>query len=351
VTGGTWLSGWLTVVMLAAMPAGTSYELKSYGFGTGGTANSTSSNYAINGIAGDTAGNANSTNYGIKAGETQTKEANVPTVALANNANWYNKLLLTVDPQSNPSDAKFAVAISTDNFATTQYVKSDFTIGSTLTFSDYQTYAAWGSGSGQYIRGLLAGTVYSVKAKAYAGKFTEGPYGPIATAATVNPQLSFDIDVAATDTTTSPPYQISLGNLLPGSVIDSSQRVWVSLETNGESGAKVYVSGQNAGLRSTASAYTISALTGDLGAAQEGFGVQGVSATQSGGGPLSLVSPYDGSSQSVGVADALIRDIFTTAAPVTAGRGSFLLKAKSQAVTPASADYTEILTAIASASF
>ncbi len=342
----------LWLPLLAALPASNNYQLNSYGFGTGGTANSTSSNYAINGIAGDVSGKANSASYGVAAGETVTKQANVPTVSIVNSASWYNKLLVTIGPENNPSDATFAIAISTDNFASdTRYVQSDFTIGATLGTEDYLTYAGWGSGSGQYVRGLLRSTVYSVKAKAYRGKFTESPYGPVASVATVDPQIAFDIDVSATDTSTSPPYQIDLGNLLPGSIVDSAQKVWVSLDTNGESGGKVYLSGQNTGLLSAAAAYTISSLTGDLSAAQEGFGVQGSSATQSSGGPFSLVSPYDGASQVVGIADALIRDIFSTTAPVSGGRGSFLLKAKSKTITPASADYAEVLTAIASASF
>jgi hypothetical protein len=346
-----WITALLTGVMVAAMPATGTYQLNSYGFGTGGTAGSGTSNYSVNGIAGDTSGTSSTANYKVKAGETQTKEANVPTVALVNSDNWYNKLLLTIGPENNPTDAKFAVAISSDNFTTTQYVKSDFTVTSSLTTADYQTYAAWGSGSGVMVRGLTPTTTYTVKAKAYRGIYTESGYGPTASAATVNPQLSFDIDVSATDTSTSPPYAISFGNLLPGSVVDSPQRVWISFDTNGESGGKVYVTGQNAGLRSTSAAYTITSLTGDLSSAAEGMGVQGASATQGSGGPLALVSPYNGSAQSVGITDTSIRDIFTSPAPITSGRGSFLLKAKSKTLTPSSPDYTEVLTAIASASF
>ncbi len=351
---GQWWSWALAGLLVASLPASGSYHLNSYGFGSGGTANSASSggSYRLNGLAGDTAsGTESSTNYSVRAGETHTKEANVPTVAIVNSASWYNKLLLTIGPQNNPSDAKFAVAISTDNFATTQYVKSDLTIGSSLSFSDYQTYAAWGGGAGVFVRGLSRSTVYTVKAKAYTGKFTESPYGPTASATTSDPQLSFDIDVSATDVSTNPPYAIDFGNLLPGSVVDSPQRVWVSLDTNGESGGKVYLSSQNAGLHSTTSAYTIGALTGDLSAQAEGFGVQAASATQSAGGPLVTSSPYNGASQNVGLVDQTIRDLFTAAAPITAGRGSFILKAKSKPLTPSSSDYTEILTAIASASF
>ena len=64
-----------------------------------------------------------------------------------------------------------------------------------------------------------------------------------------------------------------------------------------------------------------------------------------------ISSPYNGSSNVVGIIDTSIRDIFTTTAPIVGGRASLLLKAKSNAVTPASADYAERITMIASGSF
>ena len=348
------LVSWLLAgaVWFAGLPASSHYQLDSYGVGSGGTASSTSSNYKVNGLTGETAGSAGSTNYKVGAGEAHEKQANVPIITISNGASWYNKLKIVIDPQNNPSDALFAVAISTDGFATTQYVHSDLTVGSTLTYpTDYQTYAAWGGSTGVLVRGLASSTTYTVKAKAWRGQFTESGYGPTSSAATVDPQLSFDIDVSATDTSTNPPYEIDFGNLLVSTVTNSPQRIWVSLDTNAESGGKVYLSGQNAGLKSLAAAYTIASATGDLGTLSEGFGAQGASATQSSGGPLALVSPYDGSSDNVGVADTVIRELFTAPAPITAGRGSVILKAKTKPLTPASGDYTEILTAIASASF
>src|SRR6185369_11978720 len=265
-----WL-GSVMMLMLAALPASSSFKLNSYGFGTGGVDSASSTNYKINGVAGEAAGSQASTNYGIGAGEAYEKDANVPTITISNLANWYNKLQVVIGPENNPNDALFAVAISTDGFVTTQYVKSDFTVTSSLSFADYQTYTAWGAGAGVFVRGLTNSTVYTVKAKAWRGKFTESPYGPTSSAATVDPQLSFDIDVSATNSSTSPPYEIDFGSLLVSTVTDSPEYVWVSLDTNGESGGKVYLSGQNAGLRSLTSAYTIASITGNLGAAAEGF--------------------------------------------------------------------------------
>ncbi len=341
----------LSGLLFAALPTSTNYSLNSYGFGSGGTANSTSANYGLNATAGEQAGRTSSTNYNLGAGEKFLKQANVPTVTLVNNARWYNKLLVTIGPQNNPTDALYAIAISGDNFVTTQYVKSDHTIGNTLTFADYGSFSSWGGNAGTFITGLTPETTYSVKALAYRGKYTESGYGPVASVATSPPLLTFDIDVAPTDISTNPPYRVDLGDLLPASIVDSTDRVWASLDTNAESGGKVYLSGQNGGLRSTSANYTIVSASVDLSTQSEGFGAQIASATQTSGGPLLAAGPYGGTSQNVGITDSLIRSLFTAASPIVSGRGSFILKAKAASLTPSSADYTEILTVIASASF
>jgi hypothetical protein len=341
----------MALVMLAAMPATGNYQLNSYGFGTGGTANSSTGNYRLNGTAGEVAGDTSSSNFKIGAGETRTKQADVPGITIANNARWYNKLLVTLSTSGNPTDARYAVAISTDNFATTQYVQSDFTIGASLANANFLTYAAWGSASGTFLRGLNPSTTYTVKAAAYRGAFTQSPFSATSSAATSSPQLSFDIDVSATDQSTNPPYQLDFGDLTPGSVTNSPKRVWVSYDTNAESGGAVYVSGQYGGLHSAHASNTIASLTGDLSSQLEGSGVQGVSATQASGGPFNLVTPYDGTSQNVGIVGSTLRRIFSDSTPITSGRGSFIMKAKTQTSTPSATDYTEVLTAVAAASF
>ena len=346
-----WIHIILAGLMVSALPASGNFQLNSYGFGTGGTAGVSSSNYSINGIAGDTAGSTSSSNYKVGGGETYAKQAHVPTVTLSNLSSWYNKLQLVIGPSANPSDAKFAIAISPDNFATTYYVKSDLTIGTTLVFADYQTYAALGSSTGVIVRGLSSGTTYTAMAKAYRGKYTESGYGPTSTAATANPQLSFDINVSAANTQGAAPYIADFGSLLPASVTTTTQPVWVNFGSNAESGGNVFVTGKNTGLRSTTAGYTIAAQTGDISALAEGFGLQVASVTQSSGGPLVSSSPYNGSGNNVGLADSLYRTIFQATAPVTGGAGSVNLKAKSQQITPASSDYSELLTLVAAANF
>ncbi len=342
------------VVMMAVLPSTTNYKLNSFGFGSGGTAGSGTTNYSLEGISGEVSGQTSTTtNFQAKPGFIPAQTANVPTVTLTNPASYYNKLHFVIDQQNNPSDTKYALSISTDNFVSDiRYVKNDLTVGSTLTLTDYKLYSSWGGASGNDIIGLLPNTTYWLKAKALQGSYSESGYGPASTVATVGTQLSFDIDVANSDTETSPPYSLDMGSLLPNTVITSAQKIWIDLDTNGQSGGKVYVYTKNAGLKSTAVSYTISsATTADLSLAAEGFGAQSASATQTSGGPLLALSPYNGAAQAIGVTDTIIREIYSAANPITGGRGSFLLKAKSSSNTPAAADYTEIFTAIASASF
>ena len=99
-----------------AGPVSTNYELKDYTFGGGGTAKSDSTNYSIFGVAGETEfGKPGSTSYKAGAGLVYTMMANLPPApAFTNPASYYNKLKIVINSGSNPSDAKFAIAISTD---------------------------------------------------------------------------------------------------------------------------------------------------------------------------------------------------------------------------------------------
>lgn len=328
--------------LFAVMPTSSSYQLNNYGFGSGGTGNSTSTNYGLNATTGQpTSGQNTSTNYTVRSGNNQSQQAYVPVApSFTNPSNYYNKLLFTVNPSASPSDTKFTIAISTDNFTTTNYVQLDDTIGSTKV---YQTYSAWGGAGGQLVIGLSPSTTYQIKANAIQGNFTETEYGPSASAATVAPSISFEIDVSAIDTTSSPPYAVTLPTLLPASVITSNQKIWISLTTNAASGAGVYIRSTNAGLKSTAANYTIASASADLAVAASGYGAEGSSATQGSGGPLTLTSPYNGAGQNVGILDATLRQLFSSSSPVTSGRGSIQLKAKAATSTPAAGDYADTL--------
>lgn len=339
-------------IFFAAMPGTSNYQLNSYGFGSGGSAGSSTENYSAAGVTGELSGQDSSTgNYSVKSGLVATQQSNVPMVSASNDSNFYNKLKLTLDPQSSPSDATFAIAVSQDNFSTTQYVQSDSTVGSALGTEDYQTFNAWGGLSGFFVIGLNPGTTYSFKVSGMHGKFSESGFGPVASAATSSPSLTFDIDVSASDTETSPPFAISFSDLLPGSVVESTSKLWIDLESNGETGGRVYIAGQNVGLKSTKVAYTIASASGDLDSKEEGFGAQSIGTAQVSGGPLLAVAPYDGSGSAVGLTDISVRNVYSSAAPITGGRGQLILKAKAASGTPVASDYTEVITLIAAAAF
>lgn len=329
--------------LFAGMPASSSYQLNNYGFGSGGTSNSTSTNYRLNATTGEQSNvQASSTNYSARSGNQNTQQANVPAApTFTNPASHYNRLRFIISQSSTATDYRYSIAVSSDNWATTRFVQLDNTLGTNRVF---QTYALWGGASGQYVTGLSPSTTYQMRVNAMQSDFTEGQYGPAASAATVAPQITFDIDVAATDIETSPPYAAAVGTLLPNTVVTSTSRIWVDLATNAESGALVYVSSQHGGLRSSTLNTTITSATADLSVAATGYGAQIASVAQASGGPLTAVAPYNGSTQNVGILNTVIRELFSTTAPITSGRGSFTVKGKASGQTPAAGDYQDTLT-------
>ena len=339
-----WISLPASFVFLFVFPASTNYQLKDFGFGSGGEENMSSAGYAIDGITGEQSkGALSGGSYTLGSGLLFTQQANVPPApTFTNPSNYYNKSKVVLATGSNPTDTKFAIAISADNFvADTRYVQSDNTTGAVLGPEDYQTYTAWGGAGGMTVIGLASSTTYTIKVKAIQGKFTETGYGPTATVATISPTLSFAVNINS----------INFGNLTAGAVVNSPQNIVADFSTNGESGGSVFLYGKNGGLLSASNGYQINSATADLTPANEGFGAQGVSATQSSGGPLSIVSPYNVSGANVGVINTSIRETFASTGPIVGGQGTLILKAKSSSVTPAAGDYSETLTVVASGRF
>jgi hypothetical protein len=338
---------------LLVFPASTNYQLSEWAIGGGGTDRSQSTNYQTQTITDPTVGEqAASTNYQIGPGLPFVEMANVPPApALTNPSNYYNKLHLVINQGSNPSDTKFAVAISTDNFLTTYYVKADNTVGASLVSADWRTYAGWGSGSGINILGLTADTTYYVKVKAEQGDFTESGWGPLSSEATADVELTFDIDTAATDTETAAPYTIALGELTINTITTGTDKVWTDFATNADGGGVVYVVGLNNGLKSTTTNYTIPGVSADLSGETEGFGLKTASITQTSGGPFTADAPFNGASENVGATGLTLIPLATSTAPLVGGRNSVDIKALIEAVTPGATDYTETLTLVAAATF
>jgi hypothetical protein len=333
-----------------AGPQSTNYEIKEYGFGSGGTSGSDSTNYTIFGTSGETdASQVQSANFKTNGGLVFTMQANIPPApTFTNPSNYYNKLHLVLSTGNNPSDTTYAIAISADNFSSdTRYVQSDNTIGATLGSEDWQTYTTWGGASGFDIIGLQPDTTYTVKVTAEQGNFTQSSWSATSQVATANVTLSFDIDTSSTDTETSAPYTVSMGNLTSGSVTTAPDYIWLDLSTNAEYGGHIYLYDSYTGLRSSSLNYTISSSSTNLAAAQEGYGIK-VNTTSN----LTAQSPYNGASDNVGVVDTTIREVFNSGnAPVSNGRGSLAVKAKISSTTPASNDYEDTITLVASGAF
>src|SRR5258708_8160416 len=88
----------------ANLPSSANYQLQNYSFGAGGTTNSTSSNYGLNGVAGEVEfGQPNSANYQIGSGLSYMMKANVPGApTLSTPANNNDRILFDLNTSSNP---------------------------------------------------------------------------------------------------------------------------------------------------------------------------------------------------------------------------------------------------------
>jgi len=326
-------------LLFATFAHSNTYQLQSYSVGPGGTNSATSTTYHAQGTVGEQVnGSTSSTTYTAKNGSIQAEQINVPLApTLGNGSNtYYDRLSLIINNSGEPSDATYAVAVSTtSNFAVTNYVQASGYLGSSPV---YQSYSAWGSGTGSTIVGLTPNTTYYVKVAAMEGMFTNTEYGAYTSAATVNVVITFSVA----------PSSYSLGTFVPNTVITSSNLTFTFV-TNAYSGGNVYVSGQNGGFKSTA--HTIPAISANLASQSEGFGVQGTNPGETSGGPLTVVSPYNGTGNTVGTESSNPANIFTTAAPIVGGTANANVQVKAAYTDPTSGSYQEVLTFVASASF
>jgi hypothetical protein len=349
----------LGMSFFAALPATTNYKLNSYGFGSGGTANSTTTTYSIEGITGELNGNPSSTaNDASNPGFIQTQQANVPKIAVdTNSGTYYNKVHFVLDQQGNPSDATYLISVSTDNFVSNiQYLQSDGTLSSTLNAADYETYAARGGSSGSFAIGLNGSSpsstvTYYFKALATQGNKTQSAYGPTASVVMPLPTLSFNL---VTSNQPSGPFSISFGSLTPGgSVSTAPQTINTTFSTDAASGGNVDITGTNGGLLSSSTSYKIASVSNDLSAVNEGYGVTTSSAniSSTSGGPYSVVAPYNNGGTLVGIVSNTTRPLYAASAPVTGGVAKLTLEARAGTTAIAASDYQDVLTFTAAGNF
>jgi hypothetical protein len=337
------------LTLFAQAPSSSNFTLKAYDVGTGG-GSSSSTNYKLNATTGTQTGDpATSASFGVQSGQKPTQQAQVPAApTFTNPSNEYRRLRLTISTSSNASDTLYAIAISSDGFTTTEYVKNDTSIGATLALADYQSYAAWGGASGFWVTGLAAGTTYDVKVRAKQGDFTESAYGPTASASTVQPTISFSVETSVDNT---PPFAIGFGSLTNGVVGNGSEDALIGISTNAVNGGSLFVRGSNGGLASASAGYTLTSATADLASASSGYGARVSSTSQVSGGPLAASSPFNGSGDSVGALTSSLVEIASTAGAVTTGSMQVQLKAKTSSAIPAANDYTDTLLFIAAMTF
>jgi hypothetical protein len=347
-----WVSVGIGALLFASFSTSSNYSLNSYSVGPAGTNNSHSTTYYTQSTGGEVSGNTvQSTHYGGTSGGVQTEQLATPQVPTVSNGSstFYNHLLVTLNNNAGtnnyPSDTTFSIGVSTTNCFTSTCVGSGAvkfvqTGGALSTSQFYQSYSAWGSSSGTTITGLTSNTTYYVAVAATQGTFTNTAYGTSASSTTASPTVTFSVT----------PNTLSFSNLLPGSVYTSST-VTFGLATNAMYGATIYNTGLNGGLHSTLRSATIPAATGNLASSSHGFGLQGVSASQTSGGPLSISSPYNGTGNNVGTESSSYSPIFTTSSSIVGGSATMNMQAKAAMTDPASADYQETVTFVAAASF
>jgi hypothetical protein len=329
-------------MLFGAFSSGTSYQLQSYGFGSGGSNAASGSTYHLQGSLGEQAsGSSSGTTYAANNGSIQAEQLNIPAAPTLSNGGgtYYNQLTCVVHTSGNPSDATYAIAINTtNNFSSTNYIQADGTIGASAV---YQTYSAWGGSGGFQIVGLTSSTTYYVKAAAMEGQFTNTELSTSSNSgSTVAPTLSFSLS----------PGSSNLSSITPGTVATSSN-ITLNFSTNGASGGSVYIKGVHAGFYSTSQSYLVSAVSADLSSQSQGFGIQASSPSQTSGGPLTLVSPFNGTGNVVGAESTSFLQILTSSAALAGGSATANVKVKVTGTAPAVSDYAETFTFIASASF
>jgi hypothetical protein len=256
---------------------------------------------------------------------------------------------LEINQGGNTTDTTYAISLSTDNFASNiLYVQADNTLEPNPV---WQLYSNWGISNVVTIIGLTPGTTYYARVAASRGTFSQGLYGAVATASTVNPTFTFGLQ---TTNQTVPPFTVGIGVVTAGQVTTSWQKIIATISTNANNGGTVYVSDVNSGLLSAqAGNHTIAAVQNDLssGGVTEGYGARGVSVSQT-AGAMELISPYNLGGNNVGIIDTAKRPIAdSSSAPISNGTVNFELKAKASSTTPAAADYADTITVIASGGF
>jgi hypothetical protein len=180
---------------------------------------------------------------------------------------------------------------------------------------------------------------------------------------TVIPQtISFDLDVSTSNSNTNTPYDIPLGTLTTAQATNSDnsaiKSIWVDLDSNAAGGVAITVISSGGALKSTSvPSKTIPSATGTMAPGVANYGLCVGSVTQTSGGTLTKVSPFDGATctaghvNTVGVVTTSPQNILTVSSGIVGGRSEIRVNAENSVITPASNDYADTLTFIATGTF
>ncbi|MEO6761588.1 MAG: hypothetical protein ABI220_04415 [Candidatus Saccharimonadales bacterium] len=331
-------------------PSSTNFMLRSYDIGSGGIGSSSSTSYRLNGDTGEQSGTLqSSTTYGVVSGVNTTMNASVPVApTLTNPSNYYDRLKLILNPGTSPSDTKYLIAISSNNFVTTNYVQADHSVAGSQVIANYQTYTSWGGSSGFLILGLTPSTSYKVKVKALQGNFSGSAFGPTAGASTVATSLSMGLSTTLNPT---PPFPVGFPSLTAGSVVAGSADAIIALTSNANNGGTVYTRSANAGLLSVQAGNTITSATTNLSSATSGYGAIVIANSQVSGGPFTALGPFNGSANNIGALTTTLQPILTSVGPISGGSGTVRFMAKSSTITPSASDYSDTVTFVIAMNF
>lgn len=237
-------------LLVAQTMTGNDYQLEGSTFDGGGESSSSTDYSSRDSIGGSVqSGDSQSTNYKNPAGFQQGAYPGVPGQPTLVNTGGilYNSLDFIVNTGSGQqSDTTYAIAISSDDFATTNFIQVDDTVGPN---EAWQTYAGWNSGTGELVTGLLPNTTYKIKVKASYGSGSnaadsESGYSLEASATTAGPSLvvliagvNSGVTVAGlTTTVSSSATTMGFGSLTIGDAFPNIAAQTVTVTTNATGG-------------------------------------------------------------------------------------------------------------------
>lgn len=273
-------------------------------------------------------------------------------VRLCGEGGCYDRARIEIDVQNNPSDTLYAIQITTTSDwsyygyidGNTRTIKSP----SNLSIDDFLTKTDWENVADVYnILGLTPGTEYFVRISALQGDFTQSAFGPSKSAITAQPTLRMSLNVGATyGEDSSPIHTINFNYLSSTSVETANKLIWLSYGTNALNGISGSVIGENDGLYSSESLYTITSdfYRANL-AGSEGFGIVGSDIEDTLLGPTLVASDYvESSYYAGGIVSTGGRTVFTSSGnPLYDGVLGIKAFAKISSNTP-TGEYEELLT-------